>query len=103
MFALMGTLMQQSRTTDGCRSGYVWREARSSDHVCVTPETRRQTANENASAAARRNPNGGAYGRDTCLEGYVWREAFGGDRVCVTVESRNQAAEDNREASSRVR
>jgi len=102
IFALMGTLMQ-SRTTDRCRSGYVWREARSSDHVCVTTETRQQTAAENASAAARRNPNGGAYGRDTCLEGYVWRDAFRGDRVCVTVDSRNQAAEDNREASSRVR
>lgn len=96
MLALMGAMMQ-SRTTDRCRTGYVWREARSSDHVCVTQETRRQTAIENASAAAHRNPNG------TCLEGYVWREAFGGDRVCVTVDSRNQAAEDNRETSSRVR
>jgi len=103
IFELMGSMMQQSRTSDRCRSGWVWREARSSDHVCVTTETRQQTATENASAAERRNPNGGPQGRDTCLEGYVWREAFGGDHVCVTVESRNQAAEDNREASSRVR
>jgi hypothetical protein len=93
---------KQSQATDLCVSGYVWREAGPNDHVCVTGETRRQTATENASAASRRNPNGGAYGPDTCLEGYVWREAFQGDHVCVTVDSRRQAALDNRAASSRI-
>lgn len=93
-----GLLAARTTTTDRCQSGYVWREARQNDHVCVTQETQRRTAMENASAAARRDPNG----RGTCLEGYVWREAVQGDRVCVTVESRSQAAADNREASSRV-
>jgi hypothetical protein len=96
--ALVGGLIAARTTTDRCQSGYVWRESHQNDHVCVTQETQRRTAMENASAAARRDPNG----RGTCLEGYVWREAVQGDRVCVTVESRMQAAADNREASSRV-
>lgn len=96
--ALVGGLIAARTTTDRCQSGYVWREARQDDHVCVTEETRRRTAMENSSAAARRDP----YGRGTCLEGYVWREAVQGDHVCVTVESRMQADADNRRASSRV-
>jgi hypothetical protein len=32
----------------------VWREARPDDHVCVTPQTRAQTASDNRQAAARR-------------------------------------------------
>jgi hypothetical protein len=31
----------------------VWREAHPGDHVCVTPETRAQTAADNRQAAAR--------------------------------------------------
>jgi hypothetical protein len=29
---------------DTCQQGFVWREARPGDHVCVTPETRSQAA-----------------------------------------------------------
>lgn len=86
---------------DTCRQGYVWREANQSDHVCVTPQTRSQTARDNRLAASRRNPNGGPFGPDSCLEGFVWREAFAGDHVCVAPEVRTQAAEDNRLAGSR--
>jgi hypothetical protein len=86
---------------DTCRQGYVWREANARDHVCVLPQTRSQTAEENRLAASRRNPAGGPYGRDTCHQGFVWREAFAGDHVCVTPSVRSQAAEDNRLASSR--
>src|SRR5207247_7621676 len=96
--ALVGGLIAGRTTTDRCQSGYVWREARQNDHVCVTEETRQRTAMENSSAAERRDP----YGRGTCLEGYVWREAVQGDHVCVTVESRTQTDADNRRASSRV-
>ncbi|MGI5284365.1 hypothetical protein ACQEVF_13620 [Nonomuraea polychroma] len=39
---------------DTCISGFVWREARPSDHVCVTPAVRRQTLADNAAAASRR-------------------------------------------------
>lgn len=102
--ALVGGLIsaQTSRApADRCQSGYVWREARRDDHVCVAPEVRQRTAEENATADARRDPNG-AYGRDTCLTGYVWREAVQGDHVCVIPRSRDQAANDNRNASARV-
>jgi len=78
-----GLIAGRSTVTDRCLSGYVWREARQNDHVCVTEETRRRTAWENSTAAEHRDP----YGRGTCLKGYVWREAFQDDRVCVTPES----------------
>jgi hypothetical protein len=35
---------------DACISGYVWRDAFSGDHVCVTPEVRDQVAADNADA-----------------------------------------------------
>ena len=99
--ALVSTL-RQPRTSDQCVNGYVWREARPNDHVCVTPDTRQRTAIDNRYAAARRDPNGGPYGPETCLNGYVWRDAFAGDRVCVTPDARAQAASDNNQARSRV-
>lgn len=86
---------------DTCIQGFVWREARSGDTVCVTPATRDTTAAQNAAAAQNREPNGGAYGPNTCKQGFVWREAFGGDVVCVTPDVRTQAANDNAAAASR--
>jgi hypothetical protein len=87
---------------DTCLQGFVWREASSADHVCVTPQTRRETAADNAAALSRINPNGGAFGRFTCLQGFVWREAFNGDTVCVTPATRAQAAADNAQAAQRL-
>jgi hypothetical protein len=84
-----------SEVANRCETGYVWREANASDKVCVTPEIRAQTQEENRLAASRRSPNGGPYGPDTCLQGYVWREAFPGDVVCVPPSSRDQARRDN--------
>ncbi len=86
---------------DTCQKPYVWREASRKDHVCVTPQVRKQTADQNAQAASHKSPNGGAYGKDTCKQGYVWREAFEGDHVCVAAQVRDQAAEDNKMAKSR--
>lgn len=82
-----------------CRQGYVWREARASDLVCVTPQTRDQTARDNGLKGLRWVD--GAYGKHTCRKGYVWREAFAGDVVCVTPEVRRQAAADNRDNADR--
>jgi hypothetical protein len=96
-----GTGSGDTTPTDTCLQGYVWREAVPGDHVCVTPETRTQAAQDNSLAASRRSPTGGAYGPDTCLQGYVWREAVPGDHVCVTPETRTQAADDNSQAASR--
>ncbi|MCA0155348.1 fibronectin type III domain-containing protein [Tsukamurella sp. M9C] len=86
---------------DTCKQGFVWREARTSDRVCVTPSTRTATAEENRLAASRRQPGGGAYGPNTCRQGFVWREAYAGDVVCVTPASRSRAHADNAAASSR--
>jgi len=96
-----GTGRKVPAAADACAQGYVWREATPADHVCVSPETRSQTAEENRAASTRRNPGGGPYGPDTCLQGFVWRDAFDGDHVCVTPESRARAAKDNRLASTR--
>ena len=86
---------------DDCKTGFVWREANATDHVCVPPKTHEETLEENTKAAARRSPTGGPYGPNTCLQGYVWREAFPGDQVCVPVESRTRAAADNLLAAER--
>src|SRR5262245_39157638 len=87
---------------DTCIQGYVWREAVPDDHVCVTPETRDQTTEDNRLATSRLSPTGGDFGPETCIEGYVWREAAPDDHVCVTPETRDQTAEDNRLANSRT-
>lgn len=85
----------------GCKPGFVWREARPDDRVCVTPEARARVAGENASAASHVDANG-AYGPSTCLSGYVWREAFAGDLACVTPQARDLAREENRLGPSRA-
>ena len=86
---------------DTCNQGFVWREARPGDVVCVTPAVRTSTAQQNQAAAQNVEPNGGAYGPNTCKQGFVWREAFSGDTVCVTPAIRSQAASDNAAAASR--
>lgn len=88
-------------SSDKCKQGFVWREARASDHVCVTPQTRAQTAEDNRLAASRIDLINRTYRPNTCKQGFVWREAFPGDVVCVTPQTRAQAAEDNRQAATR--
>jgi len=90
-----------SNIVDRCIQGFVWREASPADHVCVTGAVRSDTANENAQAASRRNPGGGAFGPDTCRSGFVWRQAFATDHVCVPAASRTRAAADNGAAAGR--
>ncbi|WP_338254062.1 hypothetical protein [Dictyobacter halimunensis] len=80
---------------DTCISGYVWREAFTGDHVCVTPDRRTQVAFDNSQARYRVNPYGGPYGADTCRSGYVWREAGPNDHVCVTPDERTLVAQEN--------
>ncbi|BBX62694.1 hypothetical protein MSAS_18680 [Mycobacterium saskatchewanense] len=81
-----------------CKPGFVWRAARPGDAVCVTPEIRDKTAQENAAAAQNVQPGGG----NACKSGFVWRNAYPGDAVCVTPDMRDQAAADNQAASSRT-
>lgn len=91
------------RAVGTCIEGFVWRQASGDDRVCVTPESRYQAALENAQAAARRNPNGGAYGPDTCLQGFVWRDGFANDHVCVTGERRSVVAQENAAGPARYK
>ena len=81
---------------NACLEG--WRQAIPTDYVCV----RTQTAQDNAAAASRVNPNGGPYGPDTCLNGYVWREAYTGDHVYVLPTTRAEVTNDNAQAANRV-
>src|SRR6266849_270797 len=102
--AVCATLTQATDFgSEACREGFVWREACGpNDHVCVTPETRTQAAQDNSQAGARRRPGGGDYGPDTCLPGYVWREACGPqDHVCVAPGTRDRTALDSAQASYR--
>lgn len=85
---------------DTCINGFVWREARVGDTVCVTPAVRDQTAAQNANAGANKDPSQ-AYGPESCSQGYVWREAFDGDTICVTPGVRSATLADNAAAPSR--
>ncbi|TPG37480.1 hypothetical protein EAH80_05420 [Mycobacterium hodleri] len=85
---------------DTCVNGFVWREARSGDTVCVTPATRDQIAAQNANSGANKDPSQ-ASGPQSCSQGYVWREAFDGDTVCVTPAVRSATLADNAAAASR--
>lgn len=85
-----------------CVSGFVWREARAGDTICVTPQTRDMTRDENQRALERRLGTIGPYGPATCKSGFVWREAFDGDLVCVPPERRDQAWADNAAQGQRV-
>lgn len=86
---------------DTCLEGYVWREARAGDHVCVEPRVRDQVRRDNAQAAARRAPGTNGNGPNACAVGYVWREAYPGDVVCVEPRVRDQARSDNAKAADR--
>lgn len=79
----------------GCKSGYVWRDAKDGDGVCVTPAARAEAKAQNANADNNRRVGGGPYGPNTCRDGYVWREAFAGDVVCVTPFERQKARTQN--------
>ena len=93
------TVRITSGTAQRCLQGWVWREARPGDLVCVTGATRAQVAADNAVKASRWV--NGAFGPRTCRNGFVWREAFPGDDVCVTGAQRTQARTDNAAAASR--
>jgi hypothetical protein len=84
----------------GCKSGYVWRDAKDGDGACVTPGERAEAKAQNANADNNRKGGGGNYGPNTCRDGYVWREAFAGDVVCVTPFERQKAKNQNAASAS---
>jgi hypothetical protein len=94
---------------DHCMLGFVWREVRSYDHVCVTPDSRASVRDEDNHASERRSPTGGPFGPDTCKQGFVWREAIvpspsledPPDHVCVPAAARDREGQNNLLAASR--
>jgi hypothetical protein len=85
-----------------CLLGFVWREANSSDRVCVSGTSRDQARAENNLTASRRSPNGGPFGPNTCLPGFVWREANASDQVCVPGNARSRVKQENLDGPARV-
>ncbi len=81
-----------------CKDGYVWREAKPGDDVCVTIPVADQTSKDNLEAKSRLAIV--AFGPDACIPGFVFRVAFFGDAVCVTQAVRDQTAKENMEAAS---
>jgi hypothetical protein len=98
VFAIAATVastMALGIAAANCVSGYVWRDAKDGDGVCVTPAERAEAKAQNANGPNNVKPGGGPYGPNTCRDGYVWREAFPGDVVCVTPYERQRAQEQN--------
>ena len=96
----IATVSGQPYGPDTCISGFVWREARGGDTVCVAPEIRDAVAQQNANPSAHKDPTAGS-GPQSCSQGYVWREAFDGDTICVTPAFRQQMFDANATANSR--
>ncbi|WP_265569896.1 hypothetical protein [Sphingomicrobium nitratireducens] len=103
-----------------CQSGFVWRQIKSDDLVCVTPEERAQVKVDKQLAGERTvpldkrvvqlssvciNPSACAsaptMAPQPCLSGFVWREAIAEDFVCVPPARRDKVKADNRAAASR--
>jgi Protein of unknown function (DUF3421) len=98
ILALLASSSLPAQADDRCKQGYVWREAFSGDHVCVTPQARQQAADDNSQAASRNDPQRPGF----CLQGYVWREANANDHVCMAPATRAQAQADNGAAANRT-
>jgi len=96
-----GHHLGRQTSPNACMTGYFPRQAGPNDMVCVTSQSRDETADENAHAAERVDPNG-AYGPNTCISGYVWREAFDGDAVCTTPERRTAVKAENSAAPGKT-
>ncbi|MGJ5202308.1 hypothetical protein [Bradyrhizobium sp. HKCCYLR20261] len=88
---------------DGCKAGFVWRQAYPGDRTCVTYDQRSRAANDNRQAPNRINYADRSNGPKACIPGYVWREAYAGDIVCVTPEQRARVKYDNEHANERRR
>jgi hypothetical protein len=88
---------------DSCKDGFVWREAFSGDHACVTKQSKDTASAENRDASGRVQPGVGSSGPGTCKSPFVWREADrngpaaapGRDHVCVVATRRDGVWAEN--------
>jgi hypothetical protein len=76
-----------------CPAGLVIRQGAPGDLVCVTPESKKRVAAENARAPLLWVA--GPDGPKTCANGYVWRQGFGMDVTCVTPDVRTKSLQEN--------
>ena len=90
-----GEALAASPPKIGCLSGFVYRDAKNGDGVCVTPEERAAAKTQNANSKSHATPSGG------CKSGFVWRDAWDGDGVCVTPAERATAREQNQKDAMR--
>ena len=79
-----------------CKPGFVWRNARNGDVVCVTPQERDAAASQNLHALGNRVE----VTNNTCKPGLIWRNAWDGDDVCVTPQESDDARRQNRDGPS---
>jgi hypothetical protein len=77
-----------------CPAGLVVRQAAPGDLVCVTPDSRRRAAADNARAPLLWVA--GPFGPKTCAQGFVWRLAFASDQTCVTPDVRTATLQENK-------
>lgn len=84
-----------------CMNGYVWREAYTNDHVCVTQATHDEASADNA-AGPSHVLQLSFVETDTCISGYVWRQAIDSDHVCVPPDVRAETVKDNKLGPSRI-
>jgi hypothetical protein len=92
-------LSNPAEAANGCKPGFVVREARAADAVCVTPASKARVAAENARAPMLWLA--GPFGPKTCAAGFVWREAFVGDITCVTPAIRTVVRQENETSADR--
>ncbi len=84
--ALIGTEILAGPVVASCPAPLAPRRALADDGVCVTPQSLRRVAAENARAPLLWIP--GPFGPKTCAKGFVWREATPRDFTCVTPDIR---------------
>jgi hypothetical protein len=76
-----------------CPAGLTIRQAAPGDLVCVTSDSKRRAAADNARAPLLWVA--GPFGPKTCAVGYVWRQAFATDLTCVTPDVRTATLQEN--------
>jgi hypothetical protein len=84
--ALTGGEILAGPIVASCPAPLAPRRALPDDGVCVTSESLRRVAAENARAPLLWIP--GPFGPKTCATGFVWREATPRDFTCVTPDIR---------------
>lgn len=86
-------IWQDSLSAAPCPAGLIMREATFGDIVCVTPQSKRRAAADNARAPLLWVA--GPFGPKTCAMGFVWRQAFASDLTCVTPDMRTATLQEN--------